>query len=594
MHANRFQKLAVLTVVFYAAFIASSAQTAKPTEPSGVDMQFGVKIPLRDGTLLNATLYRPHDQKEPLPVIFTFTPYVADTYTDRAMYFASHGYVYALVDVRGRGNSGGSFEPFVNEGKDGYDVTEWLAKQPYANGKVAMWGGSYAGFDQWATVKELPPHLTTIVPAAAAHPGIDFPWSSGIAAPYLMQWLTYTSLATANINTFSNSKYWNQKARLMFKDHLPFENYDKLVGVPSPIFQKWLQHPAIDAYFDAMAPTPEQYAKINQPILTITGHYDGDQLGALSYYNEHVQYGSAEAKAKHYLIIGPWDHAGTRTPKQEMGGLKFAAASALDLNKLHTEWYDWTMKGGSKPAFLQKRVAYYVMGAEKWKYADSLESISNENLKMYLGSDGSAGDVFHSGWLSRAAGKKGADSDSWVYDPLQTSLGLSAPEDDPAYLLSQWRALNIGGEGLVYQSEPLTESMEVTGVPKLTAWLTMDVPDTDLGVEIDEILPDGSSVVLTNQVLRARYRESLRKEVLVPLNTPQKYVFNQFTFFSRQLAKGSRIRLLIGSINDPNLEKNYNSGGVVAKESAKDARTAHVRLLHDQKYDSLLELPVVH
>lgn len=134
------------------------------------DMQWAVKIPMRDGVLLNATVFQPHGQKEPLPVIFTFTPYIGDSYTDRAMYFAEHGYVYALVDVRGRGNSEGAFEPFANEGRDGFDVVEWLAKQSYCDGKVTMWGGSYAGFDQWTTLKEFPPHLATIVPAAAAHP----------------------------------------------------------------------------------------------------------------------------------------------------------------------------------------------------------------------------------------------------------------------------------------------------------------------------------------------------------------------------------------------------------------------------------------
>src|SRR5256885_16563172 len=113
------------------------------------------------------------------------------------------------------------------------------------------------------------------------------------------------------------------------------------------------------------------------PILTITGHYDGDQPGAFTFYKRHMLYGAAEAKANHYLIIGPWDHAGTRTPKAEVGGLKFGQASLLDLNKLHTEWYDWAMKGGAKPEFLKKRVSYYLVGAEEWKYADSLESISN-------------------------------------------------------------------------------------------------------------------------------------------------------------------------------------------------------------------------
>jgi len=118
-----------------------------------VDVLWGVKIPMRDGVKLSATIYKPTGQTDPLPVVFTLTPYNADTYHARAMYFARNGFVFALVDCRGRGNSGGQFEPFVNEGLDGYDIVEWLAGQPWSNGKVAMWGGSYAGSDQWSTLK---------------------------------------------------------------------------------------------------------------------------------------------------------------------------------------------------------------------------------------------------------------------------------------------------------------------------------------------------------------------------------------------------------------------------------------------------------
>jgi predicted acyl esterase len=93
--------------------------------------------------------------------------------------------------------------------------------------------------------------------------------------------------------------------------------------------------------------------------------------------------------------------------------------------------------------------------------------------------------------------------------------------------------------------------------------------------------------------MRARYRESLRVEKAVPVGKPEKYVFENFTFFSRQVAKGSRLRLLVASINTPSAEKNYNSGGVVAKETGKDARTAHIQLLHDAGHTSALELPIV-
>lgn len=121
----------------------------------------------------------------------------------------------------------------------------------------------------------------------------------------------------------------------------------------------------------------------------------------------------------------------------------------------------------------------------------------------------------------------------------------------------------------------------------------MDVPDTDLRAVVYEILPGGGSVALTAGVMRARYRESLRQEKLVTPGKPEKYVFDNFAFFSRRIAKGSRLRLFVYCLNRPSREKNYNSGGIVANETAKDAKTAHITLLHDAEHVSTLELPIV-
>jgi putative CocE/NonD family hydrolase len=495
--------------------------------------------------------------------------------------------------VRGRGNSGGEFEPFVNEGRDGYDVVEWFAKQAYCNGKVTMWGGSYAGFDQWTVLKEFPPHLATIVPAASAHPGVDFPFQYDIFAPYDMQWLTFTSGVASNGSLFGNSSFWAAKSREMYMAHSSFQDFDKLVGNTSTVFQKWMKHPTPDAYYDAMVPSPEQYKRMSVPILTITGHYDGDQPGAFTFYTRHMKYGTPEAKANHYLIIGPWDHPGTRTPKADVGGLKFGPASVLDLNKLHTEWYDWAMKGGAKPEFLKKRVAYYVVGAEEWKYADGLDSISNAIKTLYLGSNGDATDLFRSGALTDGRPGSGVATDMWTYDPLDTRPGATEPDDEPNSLTTERREMNLFGEGVIYHSESFMEAIEVAGFSKLTVWLKMDVPDTDLEADLYEILPEGGSVALTSASMRARYRESLREAKPVEAGKTEKYVFDNFTFFARRIAKGSRLRLVVRSINSPGAEKNYNSGGVVAAETGKDAKTAHITLVHDPEHPSAIELPVV-
>src|SRR5437763_10351277 len=343
---KRLLRVAALYALFTIRIAAQSPTPApSPAQPpADYDLHWGVKIPMRDKVELNATLYFPKTPDSSLPktpVIFTLTPYISDTYHARGAYFASHGYVFALVDVRGRGNSAGDFEPFANEPRDGHDVVEWLAQQPFCDGKVAMWGGPYAGFDQWATAKEFPPHLATIVPVASAHPGYDYPSLNNIGYSYDMQWFTYTSGKAGQVNLFGDSKFWRTKFLDAYKKHIAFSTLDSFVGNPSVSFQRILKHPTADAYYDAMVPTIDQFKKLTLPILTITGQYDGDELGAMTFYRDHIANASPDVQAKHVLIIGPWDHAGTRTPTDEVGGVKFGKDAVLDLNDLHRQWYDW-------------------------------------------------------------------------------------------------------------------------------------------------------------------------------------------------------------------------------------------------------------
>ncbi|HJX29294.1 MAG TPA: CocE/NonD family hydrolase, partial [Thermoanaerobaculia bacterium] len=530
-----------------------------------------------------------------LPVVFTLTPYAADTYHDRAQYFARHGYVYALVDVRGRGNSEGEFEPFLNEGRDGHDVVEWLARQPWSDGKVTMWGGSYAGHNQWMTLREKPPHLATIVPVASPYPGLDFPFQKNIFSAYDIQWLTYTSGLLANRGLFNDSPFWIQKFGELYRAHRPFRELDEVTGNRSTVFQKWIAHPTPDEYWKSMVPARADYGRMDVPILSITGYYDGDQPGALKFYREHIANAGAAARARHYLILGPWDHAGTRTPTAEVGGLTLGPASLLDMNDLHRQWYDWTMKGGAKPEFLKKRVAYYVVGpgAETWKYADDLESVATERRTLYLASDGGrANDVFRSGRLTTEAPRSSAP-DLWVYDPLDARPAereISPISNDNT---TQTLVFDLNGRGVIYHSEPFAEPTEISGHARLTLHMAIDVPDTDFEANLYEILPDGSSVLLAVDRIRARYRNSLEKAELVPVGQVQRYIFNDFTWFSRRVSKGSRLRLVVLSPNSIYLEKNYNGGGVVAAESGKDARTARITLYHDAERPSALEIPIV-
>ena len=564
----------------------------EPPHHAAIDFTWGLRVPMRDGVELSATLYRPKGS-DPAPAIFTMTPYIADSYHERATYFARQGYAFVLVDCRGRGNSNGRFEPFVHDSQDGHDVVLWLAQQSWCSGDVSMWGGSYGGFNQWMTLKSFPAPLRTIVPVASAHATVDFPFVKNIFYPYEMQWLTFTSGVTNNDGIFGDKEFWQEKYCELYTSQRPFREYDQIVGNLDTVFQTWVQHPTPDAYWQGLVLTPQEYRQIDRPILTITGHYDGDQLGAMHFYREHMRYGSAEDIANHYLIIGPWDHAGTRTPKKAFSGLEFGDASLLDMNQLHLQWYNWTLRDGPRPEFLQKRVAYYVAGAEKWRHVDSLEAVATDTRRFYLDSEGgAANDVFRSGQL-RGEPPQASAPDSYVYDPLDNRPAASQREFITDYLTNQRYALELFGNGLVYHSEPFATAVEFSGFPRLVLWLALDVPDTDFHAVLYEITRDGRSIQLADDLLRARYRLSLTEETLITPGEINRYEFDRFPFFSRQIAAGSRLRLLVKSPGNIYFQKNFNGGGVVSEESGADARTAHVTLYHDADYRSYLELPFV-
>jgi putative CocE/NonD family hydrolase len=330
------------------------------------------------------------------------------------------------------------------------------------------------------------------------------------------------------------------------------------------------------------------------PILSINGCYDGDQPGSLSYYKEFMQYATASAKNNHYLIIGPWDHAGTRTPAINVGGLIFGDSALIDMNDLHKQWYDFTLKDGPKPTFLKNKVAYFVTNRNKWKYASSLEDIGREKQIFYLNSGNhKANDVVQSAFLNAEPSGKNDLPSEYVYDPLDKRYGAIEQVAVTNYLTDQTHAYNLGDGGVIYHSAPFENETEVSGFFELKAYVETDVKDIDIAVEIYEIKANGESVLLTNDAIRARYRENREQEKLLKPGEINLFHFDEFYFISRAIEKGSRLRLIISSPNSIYAQKNYCSGGIIAYETAKDAHTAHVKIYNDVKYPSILVVPVV-
>ena len=574
-------------LIFFLVFFSSIFISETLAQTNEVDILFQQKIPMRDGINLSANIYKPSEMDSPLPVILMITPYVSYFNPEYGPYFAKRGYVFAYVDIRGRGNSEGIFAPLENDGKDGYDVVEWLAKQPWSNGKIGMMGQSLRGAVQWSTLKEFPPSLCSIAPTASAVLGIVYPYNN-IFPPYLVQWLSLVAGKTNNIKIFQ-SDYWRAKSIKIYKEHLPFSTFDKITGIDGRIFQKWIKHPTYDKYWEEMVPSKNEYEKMSIPVLTITGYFDNDQPGALHYYNNYMKYASEEAKKMHYLVIGPWNHFGTIFPESEIGGLKFGENAVIDIKKLHLDWFNWTLKGYEKPAAFEDNVNYYIMGINEWRYARSLESISNESMKFFLSSDdGKANDVFHSGNLELTY-QIGQIPDTIIYDPLDISSADVVSSEN--YMLDQSEAFQ--NCKLIYHSLPFKNDVVIAGNIRVNLFLQINTPDTDIQFNLYEIKSSGESIFLTSDMMRARFRESLKKEKLIKPDEINLYEFDSKFLIVRKIDKNSRLRLVFSTLNSPDYQKNYNSGGDVSFETSKDAQTAIIRLFHNEEYPSNIMLPIL-
>jgi putative CocE/NonD family hydrolase len=285
--------------------------------------------------------------------------------------------------------------------------------------------------------------------------------------------------------------------------------------------------------------------------------------------------------------------------------VKFGPGAIVDLNDLHRQWYDWTMKNGAKPQFLKNQVAYYLLapgnsGANgEWKYTDNYANLIANPKTLYLETGAGMGNgVFRSGFLHEDRPKEGVGMippGEFVNDPLDTHRGEEVEGAEPkekTAVVDQSFALCIGKDGLVYHTDPLPKETPLIGCPKVSLWVSIDTPDTDLQTDLYEIQPDGTSIALWNDIRRLRYRESLREAKLVKPGEIVKCDFDPGLFVARRLMKGSRLRLVVYSPNSIFWQKNYNSGGVVADETAKDARTAHIKVYHDAQHASAIELPL--
>ena len=569
-----------------------------------------VPIPMRDGALLYADVYRP-DTSEKVPVLLTRTPYNkavpgARSTTLDAIRAASHGFALVIQDTRGRHTSDGEFYPFLNEVDDGYDSVEWCASQPWSSGKVGMYGRSYNGATQWLAAISRPPSLATIAPGLTAsdyHEGWTYQ-GGALAWGFAVSW-TLAQLTLANLDKISV----NRAVPLAARDDLigaidgmeeafrflPPNEFPHLKGGLAEYFYDWLAHPRADEYWERWR-IEDHYTQMALPALHVGGWHDIFLKGTLRNFQGMCEKGpTGMVRRGQRLIVGPWHHA---TPGPEVSGETYfglkAADAAIDLQGLHLRWYDYWLKGMDNGIMDEAPVRIFVMGDNVWRDEQEWPLARTQYVDYYFHSDGKANTLNGDGSLSTDS--PGSEPpDVYLYDPrypVPTRGGglCCSPGFLPGGAFDQV-AIEARPDVLVYTSPVLEQDLEVTGPVTVSLYAASSAQDTDFTAKLVDVCPGGGCArSLTDGIMRARYRKSLSTPELIEPGNVYEYTIDLLGT-SNVFKAGHRVRVDVSSSNFPRFDRNPNTGREPSEE--QELRPAVQTIFHDHRYPSRITLPVV-
>lgn len=562
-----------------AALAAAALVLAGPASAQIIN-RFGVPIPMRDGVRLVANLWIPAPTGRH-PTILLRTPYGRNPQFRRYGLdkYVKAGYAVVLQDTRGRGDSDGQFDFYFPEGKDGYDTIEWIARQSWSNGRVAMDGGSYLGAVQWLAAREQPPHLACIAPDAPSGRLFDeLPYIGGaLHLGWALPWLQETS-GRADQGDLNELVRWDELSKTR-----PLRRLDTLMGRPMRLYQEVLAHPTLDAYWRRLHFDDAAFARIQVPALTVTGWYDGDQSGALWYWDGMSR--RSGAKPPQFLIVGPWNHAMTYMGGgRKLGELAFDSTAILPIQKIRLQFFDWCLKQAT-PSFDAPKVRVFVTGTNRWIASDRYPLAEATPTPLYFGSGGSANLVSGNGVLSWKA-PEASSPDRYSYDP-----GNPTPSQDPT---TNHARIEERKDVLVYSTPALTDTVEIAGRVFVKLWAASDALDTDFTAKLLDVYPDGRAVALgpvPAGVRRARYRNGYERTTLLTPGKAEEFSIELFDI-GHAFLPGHRIRVEVASAAAFFIDPNLNTGRVAASDSA--GVVANQTIYHEPGRESRILLPVLH
>lgn len=570
-----------------------------------------VMVPMRDGIKLATDVYRP-DVSEAVPTLVQRVPYnkelpLIQGYIVDLLRAAQAGYAVVVQDTRGCYASEGEYQPFFQEGADGADTIAWAASQSWSDGKIGTIGLSYYGVTQWQAALQSPKALLAMAPGVttadyyeswtyqggAFQLGFVLNWALSFGFGEQMRRLAKGQITPQDMGGVLQSMGTMSTTYA----HLPLTDMPILKEI-APYYFDWLTHSSYDDYWRAVAPQ-EGYERVTTPAFNIGGWFDLFLRGTLTNYQGMKQRGGSEAARQHQrLLIGPWTHGywGAIYAGQDYG--LFASLDGADGTGQQLRWFDHWLKGADNGVASEKPVRLFVMGANTWRDEDDWPLPDTQYRPYYLQSSGNANTTAGSGTLSSETPAADEREDVYLYNPhhpVPTTGGATLLPDllvaRNAGPLDQ-RQVEAREDVLVYSSPVLEKEVEVTGPIALVLYVSSSAKDTDFTGTLVDVYPDGRAFLLTDGILRARFRESLSRPVL--LEPGQVYELRlDLGATSNVFQVGHRIRVDISSSNFPRYDRNTNTGGTIASEAEKDFVQAVNRVYHDASHPSHLILPII-
>ena len=569
-----------------------------------IKLELDVKVPMRDGVKLSANIWSPKAEGK-FPVIFMYNPYdnTSRRMIEKAQYFVPRGYVFAAIDVRGRYDSEGEsylyWHPDWREGKfdgqDVYDCHTWLGEQPWSSGKIGMTGGSYLGFVQWMGAPLANPYLTTLIPYVSPDDHYDNVFPNGaLQLSNSLNLLAILGNLTANNNNGLRSYFWDWDK--LYR-HLPIRTMDEaLFGQTDILWQDLIDHPDNDHYWRfSVGDRPRagemsagKYPQVKVPTLNITGWYDQVSQATINNYLGMVRYGPEELRDQHHLLVGPWRHG---VGPREVGDLDYGPEADVDFLPIELRWYDYWLKGIDNGMMDEPSVDIFVMGENRWRSEQEWTLSRAQETKYYFHSSGRANTRFGDGRLDTTP-PADEPTDSFVYDPedpvptyggnVSMYPSTGGPRDQ--------RAMQRRDDVLVYTGGTLTNDIEVTGRILTKVYAASSATDTDFTAKLVDVHPNGYAQLLAEGIIRARYRNSFKKQELLIPEEVYEYTVDLWSV-SHLFQKGHKIQVEISSSNFPKYDRNPNTGHKYGEDA--ELQKATQTIYHDSQYLSHIILPVV-